>query len=178
MKEIKICLPIEVKEFNSLRVGDKVLINGLIYTARDKAHQLLANMIAKNHPLPINLNNAIIYYSGPIVNKNNKSLFDSAGPTTSNRMDQLTLPLLEVGVKGFIGKGPRSSEVIDQLRFHKAIYFSAVGGAGALLAERIVNAEIIAFPDLGTEAVYGIEVTDFPCYVTVDIKGNYLIDDR
>ena len=176
MKTIKINLPANDDTWQSLTAGDKILISGTLFTARDKAHRLLVDLINKNIDLPFPVNNSIIYYTGPVLDRKT-GLFTSAGPTTSSRMDSLTPHLLKAGVKGFIGKGSRSEEVKRLLIEHKAVYFSTIGGAGAFLAEKIKKAQIIAFPELHTEAVYELQVEDFPCYVAIDSKGNSLYHD-
>ena len=158
-----------------LRTGDKVLLSGKLLTARDQAHRRIADLINKRTKLPIDLNNTGIYYTGPIIDLKT-GLFTSAGPTTSARMDKYTSMMLQAGVKFFIGKGNRNEETTKLIAGHKALYFSTIGGAGALLAKCIVSTKIIAFPDLGTEAVYEIEVIDFPCYVAIDSHGNNIFD--
>ena len=173
MKEIRINLTAENTFLEKLFAGDKVLITGIIYTARDRAHQLLIELLKNNKPLPFQLTNSIIYYTGPVLDRET-GLFSSAGPTTSSRMDVLTPPLLEAGVKGFIGKGARSNSVRNLLVNYQAVYFSTVGGAGVFLAQRIKAMKIIAFPELHSEAIYELQVEDFPCYVTIDSKGNSL----
>lgn len=161
--------------YSSLNAGDKVLLTGTVYTARDKAHKLLIQMMNEGKDLPFTLNNSTIYYTGPILDRDTGS-FVSAGPTTSSRMDSYTLPLLKNGVAGFIGKGSRSKEVQEYLKRFRAVYFSTVGGAGVYLAEKIRSAKVIAFPELLTEAVYELYLEDFPCYVAIDSKGNSLYD--
>lgn len=160
-----------INNFEKLRTGDKVFLSGKLLTARDKAHQRIADMLENKVRLPITLKNTGIYYTGAIIDPNT-GLFTSAGPTTSARMDKYTAMILQAGVKFFIGKGNRSEETVELITHYKAVYFSTIGGAGALLAKCITKSEIVAFPELGTEAVYEIEVVDFPCFVAVDSYGN------
>ena len=159
----------------SLRAGDEVAINGVIYTARDAAHQRLIKLIAEGKPLPFEPKGAIIYYVGPSPAKPGDPI-GSAGPTTSMRMDSLTVPLLREGVKGMIGKGGRSREVIEAMQELGAVYFAAVGGAAALIAQSIKEVEAIAYPDLGAEAVHRMVVENFPAIVAIDSLGNNLYD--
>jgi fumarate hydratase subunit beta len=167
-KRIKTPLTDEVVE--GLRVGDRVLISGVIYTARDAAHKRLVEVIEKGGELPIDLKGAIIYYVGPTPAKPGQ-VIGSAGPTTSYRMDPYTPKLLEMGLKATIGKGQRSKEVKEALKKFKAVYFVAVGGAGALLSRRIKKAEVVLYEDLGPEAVRRLEVEDFPVIVGNDAFG-------
>ena len=179
-------LPIESSVLESLSAGEKVLFTGKIYTARDKAHRLIVDLLNENEgkdfhtteaKLPFPLKNSIIYYSGPVLDKKTGQ-FTSAGPTTSSRMDSLTPQLLAAGVKGFIGKGPRSGEIRKLLAFHRAVYFSTVGGAGVLLAQRIKEAKVVAFSELLAEAVYELQVEEFPCYVAIDSRGKSMFTAR
>jgi len=158
-------------------MGTKVLLTGKMFTARDKAHQLLSAIIREGKTLPFDLQDSTIYYTGPAINKQT-GLFISAGPTTSSRMDKYTPFLLGHGVKCLIGKGQRNREVIDSLVANKAVYLSAVGGAGVLLADSITRSRIIAFPELGPEAIYEIWVENFPCYVAIDIYGNNIYNQH
>jgi fumarate hydratase subunit beta len=158
-----------------LRAGDEVLINGVIYTARDAAHKRLMEMIKEGKELPLDFNGQIIYYSGPAPAKPGYAV-GPAGPTTSSRMDPYTIPLLEKGLKGMIGKGARSKDVIEAMKKYKAVYFGAVGGAAALISKSIKKAEIVTFEDLGPEAIYRFYVEDFPAIVIVDVEGNNLYD--
>lgn len=170
---IRVTTPL--KNAESLRAGDEVAINGVIYTARDAAHQRLVKLIAEGKPLPFDAEGAIIYYVGPSPAKPGEPI-GSAGPTTSMRMDGLTIPLLELGLKGMIGKGGRSGVVIEAMKKHGAVYFAAVGGAAALIAQRIKEVEVLAYPDLGAEAVHRMVVEDFPAIVAIDTLGNNLYD--
>ncbi len=147
-----------------------MLLSGTIYTARDKAHRKLTDFITSGEKLPLELKNSAIYYCGPVIDKES-GLFSSAGPTTSSRMDEMTEPLLTAGVAVLIGKGPRSEHVIASIAKHRAIYFSTIGGAGVYLADRIKHAQVMAFPELLSEAIYELTIEEFPCYVAVDSHG-------
>jgi fumarate hydratase subunit beta len=153
-----------------LKAGDRVLITGMIYTGRDMAHKYMVEAHRKGEKLPFELKGQILYYTGPTPAPPGRSI-GSAGPTTSYRMDKYTPYLLELGLKGMIGKGPRGQEVKDAIKKHKAIYFAAIGGAGALISKAIRKAEPIAYPELGTEAVMRLEVEDFPAVVVNDVFG-------
>lgn len=177
MNEIKISLPLTEKTISSLKSGAEVLLSGIIYTARDAAHKRFAELIAAGKPLPIDINNQILYYVGPTPAPKGKPI-GSAGPTTSDRMDAFTPLLLEHGLKGMIGKGPRAQAVKDSIVKNKAVYFAAIGGAGALLSQCITAAEVIAFPELGTEAMHKLTIKDFPVIVINDIYGNDLYQQR
>ncbi|NOX96837.1 MAG: Fe-S-containing hydro-lyase [Nitrospirae bacterium] len=170
MKELKIKSPLTGEEIKRLKAGDKVFISGILYTARDAAHQRLKETIDKGDDLPIALQNQVIYYTGPTPAPPGHPL-GSCGPTTSSRMDSFTPLLLREGLKGMIGKGDRSSEVIQAIQKYQAIYFIAIGGAGALLAGAVRQAEVIAYDDLGPEAIYRLEVVDFPVFVAIDCEG-------
>ncbi|WZL72798.1 Fe-S-containing hydro-lyase [Clostridiaceae bacterium 35-E11] len=171
----KIMTPLTKEKLETLEAGDTVHISGTIYTGRDAAHQRLMDTIQKGETLPFDLKNAIIYYVGPAPAKPGKPI-GSAGPTTSYRMDDLTVPLLERGLTGMIGKGSRSTLVIEGMKKHKAVYFAATGGAGALIANAIKKAEIVAYEDLGPEAIRKLEVESFPAIVVIDNKGNNLYE--
>ncbi|MBW6516122.1 MAG: FumA C-terminus/TtdB family hydratase beta subunit [Candidatus Cloacimonetes bacterium] len=173
MREIAITTPLNEEKIAGLRIGDKVLLSGIVYTARDKAHQKLIDLLNDNKELPFNLKDSIIYYCGPVFSEKSGKII-SAGPTTSERMDRYTLQLLKAGVKGFIGKGRRSQEVIDLFREYQAVYFCAVGGAGVYLAKRITKYRLLAYPELGLEGIYELRVSEFPCYVAVDSFGDKL----
>jgi fumarate hydratase subunit beta len=153
-----------------LKAGDRVLITGVIYTGRDMAHKYMVEGHRKGEKLPFELKGQILYYTGPTPASPGRPI-GSAGPTTSYRMDKYTPYLLELGLKGMIGKGPRGQEVKDAIKKHKAIYFAAIGGAGALISKAIRKAEPIAYPELGTEAVMRLEVEDFPAVVVNDVFG-------
>ena len=153
-----------------LKVGQEVLYSGVIYTARDQAHKKLTQVIRKRKQLPIDLKDAIIYYCGPTPSRF-KNKVGSAGPTTSSRMDKFTPALLNAGVGALIGKGNRSRKVKDSIRKNKAVYFLAIGGAGAYLSKRIKKAKVIAYKDLGSEAIYELSVEKFPLTVGIDTRG-------
>lgn len=166
----KITTPLTEDVIKDLKSGDEVLLSGIIFAARDQAHLRLNNLIKENKPLPFDIKNQIIYYVGPTPAKPGE-IIGSAGPTTSSRMDLMTIPLLELGLKGMIGKGKRSKEVIEAIKKYEAVYFAAPGGAGAYLSQKITKSEIIAFEDLGPEAIYKLNIVDFPLIVINDIKG-------
>ena len=167
--------PIENETIEKLNIGDSVFISGTIYVARDAAHKRMQEMLDKKMELPFELKNNIIYYMGPSPAKEGRPI-GSAGPTTSGRMDKYAPTLLDLGLKGMIGKGKRNQEVKDAVIRNKAIYFAAIGGAGALLSKAIQKSEIIAFEDLGSEAILKLEVKDFPVIVVMDDKGNDLYE--
>ena len=167
--------PIENETIEKLNIGDSVFISGTIYVARDAAHKRMQEMLDKKIELPFELKNNIIYYMGPSPAREGRPI-GSAGPTTSGRMDKYTPTLLDLGLKGMIGKGKRNQEVKDAVIRNKAIYFAAIGGAGALLSKAIQKSEIIAFEDLGAEAILKLEVKDFPVIVVMDYKGNDLYE--
>jgi fumarate hydratase subunit beta len=167
--------PITAEDISNLKAGDYVYITGTIYTARDAAHQRMYDSIQKKDPLPFTLTNNIIYYLGPTPEREGR-VIGSAGPTTSSRMDKYTPLFLDNGLKGMIGKGRRSPEVIESIIKNKAVYFAAVGGAGALLSKRIKSSKVIAYDDLGTEAIRELYVENFPVIVAIDSKGNNLYE--
>ncbi|GLI54177.1 Fe-S-containing hydro-lyase [Thermodesulfovibrio yellowstonii] len=167
---IKVETPLTDEVIEQLKAGDLVLINGYVYTARDAAHKRLVELINNNKTLPFELKGQIIYYVGPTPAPPGKAI-GSAGPTTSSRMDSYTPLLLSSGLKGMIGKGQRSEEVIRAIKKYKAVYFLATGGAGALLSRHIVSAEEIAFPELGTESIKKLLLKDFPAIVAIDCHG-------
>jgi fumarate hydratase subunit beta len=172
-QEIRLTTPLSNEDVEILHIGDKVLLNGVLFTGRDTAHKRLFELIVAGKELPIDIKGQVIYYVGPTPEKPGKPI-GSAGPTTSYRMDPFSPKLIERGLKGMIGKGNRSQYVIEAMKKNKAIYFGATGGAGALLAKRIKSAEIVAYPDLGPEAIRKLEVEDFPVTVINDTKGNDL----
>ena len=172
-KEIRLTTPLSTQDVEKLSIGDKVLLSGVLYTGRDAAHKRLFDLITDEKELPIDIQGQVIYYVGPTPAKPGKPI-GSAGPTTSYRMDSFAPKLIELGLKGMIGKGNRSQAVIDAMKQYKAVYFGATGGAGALIAKRIKEAEIVAYPDLGPEAIRRLEVEDFPVTVVNDTKGNDL----
>lgn len=167
---LKIETPLTDEVIEQLRAGDMVLINGYVYTARDAAHKRLVELIKNDLPLPFDIKGQIIYYVGPTPAPQGK-VIGSAGPTTSSRMDSYTPLLLSIGLKGMIGKGQRSNEVIEAIKKYKAVYFLATGGAGALLSRHIIEAEEIAFSELGTESIKRLLLKDFPVIVAIDCYG-------
>ncbi|MBA7585610.1 Fe-S-containing hydro-lyase [Candidatus Atribacteria bacterium 1244-E10-H5-B2] len=171
----KVTTPLDDEVIINLRAGDSVSITGYIYTGRDAAHKRLVELIENGQELPIKLKGQIIYYVGPAPAKPGYPC-GSAGPTTSYRMDPYTPALLDRGLKGMIGKGLRSQEVIESMKKNKVVYFGAVGGAAALIARSIKKAEVIAYEDLGTEAIYQFYVEDFPAIVVIDAYGNNLYE--
>lgn len=172
-KEIRITTPLTDKIIKSIKTGDKVLISGVIYTARDVAHKRLVTAIKDKEKLPFNLKGQMIYFTGPSPEPPGK-VIGSAGPTTSSRMDAFSPILIKEGLKGMIGKGPRGKEVVDAIKKYKAVYFASIGGASALLSKSIKKSDIIAYEDLGAEAIRRLEVEDFPVIVVNDIYGNDL----
>ena len=170
-----ITAPISDKVVEELSVGDYVYITGTIYTARDAAHKRLYESLIQGNEIPFELENNIIYYLGPSPAREGQ-VIGSAGPTTSSRMDKYTPLLLENGLKGMIGKGKRSDTVKDAIVRNNAVYFAAVGGAGALLSKSIIASEVVAYDDLGTEAIRKLEVENFPVIVVVDSDGNNLYE--
>ena len=165
--------PLKDKDFTKLNSGDIVFFSGVIYTARDAAHKRLVDLIAEGKELPFDLEGSVIYFVGPTPPKPGEPI-GSAGPTTSYRMDSYSPTQLKYGSKGMIGKGKRNAEVIKACQEYKGVYFGATGGAGALLGKKIVKAEVIAYPELGPEAIRRLEVKDFPVTVINDTKGNDL----
>lgn len=174
---MKLDLPLTKEKAERLKAGDTVLLNGKIYTARDAAHKRMLEEFDKTGKLPIDIKDATIYYVGPAPAKPG-CVIGSAGPTTSMRMDSYSPRLLDMGETGMIGKGTRSKEVIEAMKRNKAVYFGATGGAGALLSSCIKSAKIVAYEDLGAEAVYELEVCDFPATVIIDTKGNNLYESE
>ncbi len=167
---IKLTPPLTDEVVMKLKAGDRVVITGVIYTGRDMAHKYMVEGHLKGEKLPFELKGQILYYTGPTPAPPGKPI-GSAGPTTSYRMDKYTPTLLELGLKGMIGKGPRGQEVKDAIKKYKAVYFAAIGGAGALISKTIRKAEVLAYPELGTEAVMRLEVEDFPAVVVNDVHG-------
>jgi len=167
----KINTPLERKKIGDLEAGDEVLLSGVIYTARDQAHKRLLDALKQNKRLPLDLKNAVIYYCGPTKTPKGK-IIGSCGPTTSSRMDGFTAPLLKAGLRGMIGKGGRSKEVVRAIKKYKAVYFLAFAGCGALAAGYIKKAKPFLYKELGPEAIYKLEVKDFPLIVGIDTRGN------
>ena len=172
---INLITPLSDSTIETLKAGDKVRISGVLYTARDAAHKRLIEMIASGKELPFDVKGQLLYYVGPTPAKPGH-VIGSAGPTTSYRMDAYAPTLIKMGLKGMIGKGSRSKEVIEAMKTYKAVYFAAVGGAAALIAKTIKQVEIIAFEDLGTEAIRKMKVENFPAIVINDTKGGDLYD--
>ena len=173
MAEIKLKTPLTDQDVEKLEIGDRVLLTGVVYTARDAAHKRLSDLIEAGRELPVDIRGQVIYYVGPAPARPGKPI-GSAGPTTSYRMGAYAPKLMELGLKGMIGKGNRGANVIEAMRKFKAVYFGATGGAGALLARSIRKAETVAYEDLGPEAIQRLEVDDFPVVVINDTKGNDL----
>jgi len=176
MQTICLSTPLSDEALRTLKAGDKVLISGTIYTARDAAHKRLVDLLERGDQLPVELQGQIIYYSGPTPPKPGM-VIGSAGPTSSYRMDPYTPKLIENGLKGMIGKGPRGNEVISAIKKHKAAYFAATGGVAALLSRTVKACQVVAYEDLGTEAIHKLEVEGFPAIVINDIEGNDLYRD-
>lgn len=171
----KITTPLTDEVVRELRIGDEVSLSGVVYQARDAAHKRLVSLMEAGEPLPFDLEGAVVYYMGPSPAKPG-SVIGSAGPTTSGRMDAYAPRLIEQGLKGMIGKGLRGDAVKQAMIDHAAVYFAATGGAGALLAQRIVANEVIAWPELGAEALARLEVVDFPAIVVGDCHGGDLYE--
>lgn len=174
--DIQLNAPIDKNKIKELKIGDMVYISGTIYTARDAAHKRMAEALAKGDKLPIDLNDNLIYYMGPSPAREGRAI-GSAGPTTASRMDKYAPDLLDLGLGGMIGKGKRSKEVSEAIVRNGAIYFAAIGGAGALLSKAIVDSEVVAYDDLGTEAIRKLKVENFPVIVVIDPKGNNLYEE-
>lgn len=170
-----ISTPLTEEEIEKLEAGDYVYITGIVYSARDAAHKRMYEAIMSGEDLPLSIKDNIIYYMGPSPARK-EQIIGSAGPTTASRMDKYTPFLLDMGLAGMIGKGRRSREVIDSMIKNKAVYFAATGGAGALLSKCIKESRIIAYDDLGTEAIHELYVESFPLIVAIDSKGNNLYE--
>ena len=172
---ISITAPLTREAARQLKAGDSCLISGVIYTARDAAHKRLCELVAQGKPFPMEMQDAVIYFVGPTPAKEGQAI-GSAGPTTSYRMDAYSPTLIAQGQTGMIGKGKRGPEVIAAMKEHGAVYFGAIGGCGALLSKCIKKAEIVAYEDLGAEAIRRLEVEDFPAIVIIDSEGNNLYE--
>ena len=168
--------PFSREEAESLRAGDYVYLTGTIYSARDAAHKRMQETLDRGEELPFDLKDNVIYYLGPTPAREGRPI-GSAGPTTSSRMDKYTPALLDLGLRGMVGKGKRSPEVIEAIIRNKSVYFAAVGGAGAILSKRILSSEVIAYDDLGTEAIRKMQVKDFPVIVVIDSAGRDLYEE-
>ena len=168
-------VPMTKEEAASLKAGDYVYLTGTIYTARDAAHKRMDEALDRGEALPFDIEGSIIYYMGPSPAREGRPI-GSAGPTTASRMDKYTPRLLDLGMGAMIGKGKRSPQVIEAIVRNKAVYFAAVGGAGALLSKCIVSSEVVAYEDLGTEAIRRLEVKNFPVIVVIDSEGNNLYE--
>lgn len=172
---IKITPPLTDEVIIKLKAGDRVLITGVIYTGRDMAHKYMVEGHGTGKPFPFDLRGQVLYYTGPTPAPPGRAI-GAAGPTTSYRMDKYAPYLLDHGLKAMIGKGPRGADVKESIKRNKAVYFAAIGGAGALISKAIKKAEIIAYPELGTEAVMRLEVEDFPVFVVNDVHGGDLYE--
>lgn len=173
--EKKITTPLTEEKVKDLKAGDTVLITGTIYTARDAAHKRLVDLLDKGEELPVDVKDQIIYFVGPTPAKPGMAI-GSAGPTTSYRMDAYSPRLLDIGLKGMIGKGFRSKDVIESIVKNKAVYFAAIGGAAALIGKSVQKAEIVTYEDLGAEAIRKLQVKDLPVVVVIDSEGNNLYE--
>lgn len=176
MAEHHIQTPVTDEVIEKLRAGDQLYITGYLYTGRDSAHKKLIELVEEGEELPLDVKGQFIYYVGPTPARPGKSI-GSAGPTTSYRMDSFAPTLYKLGLKGTIGKGSRSEEVKEALQKYKAVYVAAVGGAGALISQSIEEAEVIAYPELGPEAIRRVKVKDFPCIVINDMYGGDLYEE-
>ena len=175
MANVHITTPLTRDKVRELKAGDSCLISGVIYTARDAAHKRLCELVAQGKELPMDVKDSIIYFVGPTPAKPGQAI-GSAGPTTSYRMDAYSPILIEQGLTGMIGKGKRNAEVVAAMKEHGAVYFGAIGGCGALLSKCIKKAEVVAYDDLGAEAIRRLEVEDFPVIVIIDSEGNNLYE--
>jgi fumarate hydratase subunit beta len=172
---LHITTPLTDSTIRRLKIGDRVLISGKIYTARDTVHKLLYDLIVRNKQLPVDLTGQVIYYAGPAPTKPGYTI-GPIGPTTAGRCDRYTPALLELGLKGMLGKGSRSVEVIKAIRKNKAVYFAVTGGAAGLIAKSVRSVKTVAFPELGPEAINELDVRDFPAIVAIDSRGNDLYE--
>ncbi|MBQ9067834.1 MAG: Fe-S-containing hydro-lyase [Eggerthellaceae bacterium] len=173
--ELSIATPLDRAVARSLRCGDIVRISGVVYTARDAAHARMIQSLHSSGELPFDIIDQVVYYAGPSPAKPG-SVIGSCGPTTAGRMDAFTPDLIDAGLAGMIGKGPRSVEVMESMQKHGAVYFAAVGGAAALTSKSIVEAEVIAYEDLGPEAIRRLVVKDYPCVVAIDAQGTSIYE--
>ncbi|MBE6087631.1 MAG: Fe-S-containing hydro-lyase [Clostridium beijerinckii] len=173
--EIKLETPLNEEKIRKLKAGDSILLSGIIYSARDAAQKRLIELLDEGKELPFNIKDQVIYYVGPSPAKPG-TVIGSAGPTTSYRMDAYAPKLMNIGLKGMIGKGARNDEVISSIKRNEAVYFGAIGGAAALIGKSIIKSEIIAYEDLGAEAIRKMEVKDMPLVVIIDAQGNNLYE--
>ena len=176
MTRVHLTTPLSQETTTNLRIGQQVLLNGVIYTGRDAAHKRLVELLDQGKELPIDLKGQIIYYVGPSPASPGR-VIGSAGPTTSGRMDSYAPRLIEQGLKGMIGKGARSEAVVESMKKHGAVYFAAIGGAAALISRCIIESEVVAYPDLGPEAIHRLVVKDFPAIVVNDAFGGDLYQE-
>jgi fumarate hydratase subunit beta len=174
-KTVRLTPPLRDEDIEQLEIGDRVLVSGVIYTARDAAHKRLIDLVNAGEPLPMEIEGQILYYVGPSPARPGRAI-GAAGPTTAYRMDSYAPTLIKLGLKAMIGKGKRSPEVIAAMREHKAVYLGATGGAGALISQCIKAAEVVAFPELGPEAIHRLVVEDLPAIVINDCQGRDLYD--
>ena len=170
---IKVTVPFDEKQATALKAGDNVLITGVIYTARDAAHKRMTDALKEGKPLPMDVRDGIIYYAGPTPSKPGQ-IIGSCGPTTAGRVDSYTPEMLDCGLRGMIGKGERSPQVVESMCKNKCVYFAAIGGLGALISKCVEKMEIVAYEDLGCEAVRRLTVKDFPAVVVIDSQGRNL----
>ncbi len=175
-KTVQLTTPLTDADVLALEMGDRVLISGVIYTARDAAHKRLVDMLARGEPLPVDFQGQVLYYVGPSPARPGR-VIGAAGPTTSYRMDSYAPTLMKLGLKAMIGKGKRSAEVIEAMRQYHAVYLGATGGAGALISQCIKQAEVVAFPELGPEAVHRLVVENLPTIVINDCRGRDLYEE-
>ncbi len=173
---VRLTTPLNDDDVENLKIGDSILISGTLYTGRDSAHKRMVDLLDQGGELPFDIRGQVIYYVGPTPPRPGYPI-GSAGPTTSYRMDAYSPRLMALGLKGMIGKGMRSKDVIEAMKQYRCIYMAAVGGAGALLSRRIKKAEVVAYEDLGTEAIRKLEVEEFPVILVNDIRGNDLYDE-
>ncbi|MGC5326072.1 Fe-S-containing hydro-lyase [Brevibacillus sp. SYSU BS000544] len=171
----KLMTPLTWEQVKDLKAGDQVAITGVIYTARDAAHKLMVEALKEGKELPVDFTNQVVYYAGPTPAKPGK-VIGSCGPTTSGRMDAYSPTMMEQGLRGMIGKGPRSKDVIEAMKKHGVVYFAAIGGAAALIADSVKKADVVAYSELGPEAIRRLEVEGYPCIVAIDCEGNNLYE--
>jgi fumarate hydratase subunit beta len=176
MAELKLTTPLSDEDVKKMKAGDKVYLSGTLYTARDAAHKRLVELVKKGEKLPVDVEGQIIYYVGPAPAKPGQAI-GSAGPTTSYRMDPYAPTLIEQGLRGMIGKGPRGQSVVDAMKKHHAVYLAATGGAAALIAKSVTKSEVVAYEDLGAEAIRKLEVKDMPLIVAQDCYGGNLFEE-